>query len=53
VSEQLTSYTRNKNCCPEGMKFFLTHVEQGKDIVCACLRESAVRELSRRMSTDN
>ena len=28
--------------CPEGMRFFLARVEQGKDTVCASLRVSAV-----------
>jgi hypothetical protein len=37
---------RDKNCCPEGMQFFLARVEQGKDTICEYLRRSAVNELN-------
>jgi hypothetical protein len=33
---------KNKTDCPKGMQFFLAQVEQGKEIVCAYLRASAV-----------
>ncbi len=44
---------RNKNCCPEGMQFFLAQVEQGKDTVCAYLRGSAVNKLNHRSGAVN
>jgi hypothetical protein len=37
---------QSKNCCPQGMQFFLAQVGQGKDTVCAYLHMSAVNKLN-------